>query len=323
MSAVRNYFHELSTQVVQGWNRFWFSPGDAYCMGAMRALIGAMALWFIVSYSTDLVTWFGPHGLLTVPTVTRLTGIADSDEPVFTQSILFYIDQPAVLWSVHVVAVLAAAMCMVGLFSRVASIVTLLMVLSYVHRAPMLTGQFEPVLTALLLYLCLGPSGRALSVDRWLKSRREKTAEPAPSLAANISLRLMQVHVVMFYLIFAFSKLAGEPWWNGEAVWWLMAQSESRLVDFSFLGQWNAAPVFNLWTYAFIAYEFSFAVFIGNRLARPLLLAIGIPLWLSLIPITGLTSFALIMLVANAAFVPATWWHKLADACCSRKTSVA
>jgi hypothetical protein len=58
----------------------------------------------------------------------------------------------------------------------------------------------------------------------------------------------------------------------------------------------------NAWTHAIVLFELLSAVFIWNRLARPLLLALAIPMWLSLALISGLAPFALIMLTANLAF---------------------
>ena len=51
------------------------------------------------------------------------------------------------------------------------------------------------ILGLLTLYLAIGPSGQALSVDRWLAVRRRGPAasRPAPSAGANLALRLINL----------------------------------------------------------------------------------------------------------------------------------
>ena len=38
-----------------------------------------------------------------------------------------------------------------------------------------------------------------------------------PSVAANVALRLFQVHFCIIYINSGMSKLQGAAWWNGEA----------------------------------------------------------------------------------------------------------
>ena len=56
----------------------------------------------------------------------------------------------------------------IGAWTRVTSILSLVVFLSDVNRAPMITGLTEPVVAMLLLYLCLAPCGRYFSLDRRL-----------------------------------------------------------------------------------------------------------------------------------------------------------
>jgi hypothetical protein len=314
MKLIKEYFETLAERIGTNWNRFWYTPSDAYGVSFLRVLTGLMAMYFIASYTADLIRWFGPYGLLSVDTVKLLTGaslaVGADGTIVARESLFYYFDNPAILWVIHALSFLVVLMFTVGLFTRVTSILSFIAILSYIHRAPMLTGQFEPVLTMLILYLCIAPAGVYFSVDRLLRKRKEKASatlhredESTKYVTATISMRLIQLHVAGFYLMMGITKLAGETWWLGDAVWWLMAHNESRLVDFTFLGRWEAWPVFNLWTHAIVAFELLFGILIWNRLARPLLIGISVIMWTSLALITGLISFCAIMLAANFAFV--------------------
>lgn len=294
------------------WNRFWFSPRDPFVVSLLRALTGAMAVYFVASHSLDLVRWFGPNGILPGPTVQFLSG--GGFNAMFHISYFYLVQQPVELWLLHCLGLVAVVLFAVGWQTRVTNVLALIAVLAYVHRAPMLTGPFEPVLTLLMFYLCFSPSGSYLSVDAWLRHRRGETAPPLPSWSANFAVRLIQVHMAAMYLMMALTKLAGETWWAGEAVWWLAAHSESRLADFT--GLLTSIYLTNAATHLVVIVEMLMAVLIWQPVARRPLLIVSAVVWIGLVLVTGLISFGLIMLIANLAFVPAgdlrSWRQRLA-----------
>jgi len=307
ISAILEYLADLAARFGKGWNNFWFQPSDPYALGLMRLLAGCVALYVVGSYSFDLLTFFGPSGILPVDLVQDLR---DPNEMRF--SYLNYFVQPGELYAVHAIGLAVVALFTVGLWTRVTSVLAWLVVLSYIQRAPVLTAQVEQVLVFVMFYLCLGPAGKAFSVDACLAQRKASAVgttydSTGRYFSATIATRLIQIHVAVVYLMMGISKLAGVEevpeltWWRGDAVWWLMVRPDTCLVDLSgiFAGH---SYLINAWTHAIVLFELSFAVLIWNRTARPLLLALAIPMWLSLALITGLAPFALIMLIANLAF---------------------
>jgi hypothetical protein len=294
------YWQELTEGIGSGWNRFWFTAVDPLPLAVVRLGAGLVATLHLLSFNTDLTRWFAANGILP-PAVTRNVEVLEGSGG-YDFTYLMFLEQPSELWAVHALALCIALAFTLGLFTRVTSVLTLLIVLSYAHRAPMLTGQLEPVLSMLLFYLCFGPAGARLSLDQFLYRRFGWTV-PNRSVAANVAIRLIQVHGAALYALFGFTKLYGDAWWGGEAIWLLLAQTHSRPIDLSWLR--NFPRVINGWTHLILAYELLFPVLIWNRLARPLMLAIGVFVWLSLGLITGLVPYALAMLVVNRAFVPA------------------
>ncbi len=324
------YWSRLFEQLGTRWNRFWFTPADPAPLSGLRLLAGLLAIYYVASFSTDLTRWFASDGLLTTETVRQLTNpeTAEGGAPAnFHWSYLHYAQRPVELWIAHLAGLAALVLFTAGLWTRVTSVLALIVVLSYVHRAPMLNGQFEAVLTMLLAYLAIGPSGRLWSVDAWLAGRREAAVGPraaggrrpdgdAGSVVANISLRLLQCHVAALYMLMCLTQLGGAydgengaTWWRGEAVWWLLAKSESRLVDLTFLHTPTGRYVVAAWTHAIVYGELAFALLIWKPLARPLLLVLAAAAWVSLIPVTGLVSYCVAMLVANLAFLDADIWR--------------
>lgn len=320
MNAVQNYFQRLSHGFSSWWNRFWFEPSDPATVCVLRILAGLLGLYYLVSHTADLTRWFGPHGLLPAGVVrqpellgpTLLDG-APLQQASFHVSYLSWIADPTLLLAVHFLGILVLLALTVGLFSRLANVLSVVVVLSYVHRAPMITGQLEPLLTMLLVYLCVAPTGACLSLDQFLAARRSARQRPRPAEPrwdVTVSQRLIQVHLAGLYLVMGLTKLAGDTWWGGDAVWWLIAHTESRLIDLSFL---YAAPLaINAWTHLIVLFELAFPLLIWNRLARPLLLIWAVVMWLSLSLITGLVPFCLSMLLANLAFVEPATMRRLA-----------
>ena len=294
------YWQNLVEGIGHGWNRFWFTAIDPLPLAVIRIGTGLVTVLHLLSFNSDLTRWFANNGILPVSVIRNLEALQGGGGYGF--SYLTFFQQPSELWAVHAVANVIANALTLGVFTRVTSVLTLLIVLSYSHRAPMLTGQLEPVLSMLLFYLCFGPAGARLSVDRWLYGRLGWKL-PERSIAAVVSVRLIQVHGAAFYAMIGLSKLYGDAWWSGEGVWLLLAQTHSRPFDLSWLREYPR--VLNAWTHLIVAYELLFPVLIWNRLARPLMLAIGVFVWLSIGLITGLVPYALAMLIVNRAFVPA------------------
>ena len=299
-TALRNYVVTCFEQFGAGWNRFWFTPSDPLPLGAVRIATGLMALYWQLTYTPDLLEFFGQQGIVPLGMLRQWS----QNSATFS-----YLDESlpsTALYAVHFVGSLVLLLFTLGVFTRVTSILALLVTLSYIHRGPMLTSQMEPILALVQFYLCLGPSGAALSWDAWRKRRaaqaRGLTLEPAKSSWATVALRLLQVHLTAVYVMMALAKVSSPAWWNGSAIWWLAARPESqgfRMVNW-------LAPHLSLieaWTHVTLLFELGFPILVWHRLTRPLALFWSIPMWLLLALATGLNTFALTMLAANLAFV--------------------
>lgn len=312
------YWQELTSTLGAGWNRFWFTPADPLPLSLLRIGVGLLAAIYFLSYTGDLVLWFAPGGLLPMENVEPLVRTAP-DAPLNRFSIFYSLSSPTELYAAHWACVIIALLFAAGLFTRITGALTAIAVLSYIHRVPILSSPLEPVLSMLTIYLVIGPAGKYFSLDRLLLKRKadggEKTANHEPSLTANLSLRLMQVHFAAIVLAMALAKLNSYAWWEGEAVWHLLAQTISRPLDLT--GLRTSKYLLNGWTHAIVYFELLFPVLIWNRLARPLLLGIGIALWLSLSLVTGMAMFSVGMILASLCYIPGeTWRRYLNPICC-------
>ncbi len=301
MKHVTDYFSRLAAGFGQGWTRFWFIPRDPATLSVVRVLTGLVAVYLHATLAFDLVNLFGPDGLLPASDI----GPIEGDR----LSYLYAFSQPGELWAVHLIGLALLALFTIGLWTRVTTVLALVVFLSDVNRAPMITSLTEPIVAMVMFYLCFAPSGAWLSIDSLLARRSRDGAEAggrpaAPSTMATIATRLIQVHLAMLVAMMGLSKLMGETWWSGEAMWWLIARYDSRMVDFTRLR--DAPQLVDLWAHVVVLFELAFPVLIWVPLARPLLLGLGVVVWTSLALVTGDVPFALMMCIASLAFVPPT-----------------
>jgi hypothetical protein len=304
---------EWSEDLGQAWNRFWFRATDPLPLARLRVVVGLLTAAYFACLSPILNTWYARDGALPPSTVRSLMELEGTSDATFHLSYLNYFPASTELWIIHALAVLVALAFAAGVSTRVTGVLSLVALLSYVHRIPQAAGFAEPVLAFLLAYLCLGPSAAYYSVDRLLARRRATSKlgtelpEPKPSVAANLPLRLIQVHLAMFYAMMGLTKLYGDAWWDGNGVWLLMAQTESRPFDLTGLRRMGSAGQYllNLWSHTIVYFELAFPILIWHRLTRPILVALALFVWPSLMLLTGEVVFGLTMLAANLAFWPA------------------
>src|SRR5208283_2934822 len=104
---------------------------------------------------------------------------------LYDWSIWYHVTDPVWMWIVHGLVMLIMLMFAVGFCTRVTSVLTWLAAVSYMHRSPMTLFGGDTMMNILLIYLMIGPSGAALSVDRlisrwWTRRKARLAGEPMP-----------------------------------------------------------------------------------------------------------------------------------------------
>ena len=258
--------------------------------------------------------------------------------PVF--SLWFHVVDPQAMVVLHGFIVLCAFLFTIGFCTRITSALTWFGSLCYIHRNPTVLFGMDTMMTILLLYLMIGPSGAAFSVDRliarwWSKVKPSVvqawyrfwklpipalseiapapfTEAPAPSVAANMAIRLLQINLCMIYCMSGLSKLQGPAWWNGTAVWMTVGcfefapmQFEFYLSFLRFLGkyQWLYDAFITGSGFFTLAFEIGYIFLIWRPKLRWVFLTGAILLHAGIGLFMGLKTFSLMMLVMNMAFL--------------------
>ena len=307
MKLVIDYVRELIQATRAGWNRFWFTPTDPATLGLIRILAGAMLFYTHLIWSLDLEGFFGYQGRLSPEYVNRF------HESPFAWSYLNWIQSTSLLWAAHIAALAILAMFTLGVASRATSILAFVITVSYANRAPGALFGLDQINGLLAMYLMVGPCGAAYSLDRvFAKFRCQGRAPPRrPAVTANIAVRLIQLHMCVVYLFAGIGKLLGETWWDGTALWGVVANFEYQSVDVTWLAGWPLT--INAMTHVTVAWEISYCVMVWPRLTRPIVVCVAIPLHLGIVVCMGMITFGLAMLIGNLAFVSPEIVRRLLD----------
>ena len=326
---IADYWKKLITETGEGWTRFWFTPSNPYALCVLRICVGLIALYLHATYSFDLERLFGPEGLISKEAAVQLPQLPHdvrsdpSGISLSAVSYLFWLETPSELYIAHAIGGVILLLFTVGCFTRVTTVLSLIVSMAYLHRGWMVAAQSDYLVVILMFYLCFAPVGAALSFDAWRRKRTETAAEAktrGSSWAANLVSRLIQVHLAWMLLMMAISQLGINAWWEGTATWWIMARPEARLLDLTFISRLGSNLPIHAWTYAIVLFELAFAALVWNRLLRPLILALSLVFWLSLAVITGLVPWCLLMLAAGVVFVSPEMLKSCCGGCCQKGT---
>ncbi len=304
------------------WEQFWFAPADPVPLGLIRILVGCMLFYTHLVWGKDFQAFFGARGWMTPETL----DIFQRGQWIF--SFWRWVPESA-MWPVHLLCLCVLSLFAIGLWTRVTSILTLVITISYSYRAQFANFGLDQINAILTFYLAIGPSGAALSVDRLIEHyRRAKKAlaegkhsaqvKPAPRVSARLALRLMQLHFCVIYFYAGISKLQGPAWWNGEAMWRAFSNLEYQSTDMTWLAWYPW--ICHLMTHTTILWELTFSALIWVRPLRPLILIMGAFMHLGIGAFMGMWTFGLVMIFGHISFWPpeAVHWlltrFRLADA---------
>jgi uncharacterized membrane protein YphA (DoxX/SURF4 family) len=299
--GIRGYISD----VWNGWNDFWFTPTNPATLSLIRVFTGAMLFYTHLVWSFDLEAFFGPQGWLPPQLMHDVHQFMNGGPETPTRWIWTYFDyihSTTVLWIAHLAALMVFFLLMIGFFSRTMAVLGFFIAVSYANRVtPGAYFGLDKINCMLIMYVMLGPCGARYSLDRIWRLRRGAPAEVPPSVAANVAIRLIQIHMCVIYLFSGLGKLQGESWWFGDAVWVASANLEYQSLDMLWLA--NHPWLINLLTHATVFWEVFYCALVWPRLTRPWVLFVAVCVHGGIAIAYGMITFGLIMLVGNLAFI--------------------
>lgn len=298
-------------------------------MTALRALAGRFVAWFAAEGSPGPLAFFR-IGVAFVALV-RMAALWPSLLDVFGQygfvqwaitrsnldSYLPHIGNVALLLqplgvtadqTVYGLAFLDIAVLLAlaaGWRTRACAVAAFLLDILFIHAAGGLLYGADIFIHIAFFYLVLMPSGDAFSLDVRAGRRANR-----PSVAAGLTRRVLQLHLVIVYVSSGIEKAMGPQWWNGDAIWRSVALPAFRgpaflTFDLSALANVPWIPLVSGWIVLLV--ETGYGLFIWRRETRLFWLCLTLGMHLFIGVFLGMALFAAIMTLLNlAAFGPET-----------------
>lgn len=314
-----------------GWNSFWFSAIPAASLHRLRLLTGVVMCGWILSFAGQQQAFFSLEGWFDKTAYVEANR-PDAPSPVPIGWSIFYLagGDRALFDVLYWGSLAIVAMFTLGLATRLTGILTWVIVVSFLGN-PASSYDADFLLGILAFYLMIGyvllglRNGRLTPIEYvlgpsdafvfgiWLKSRQERPA--AFSYAANVTLRLIQVHFAIIVVSSGIHKLQIADWWAGVALWYPLHPPLQTTADQ--LAQERGSATFVLWflslaQYLVLAWQIGFPAFAWRhgwwRWALIGGAAIG---WLGCFFLLGLPLFGPIYFIGCLSYLTADEWQRI------------
>ena len=292
-----NIWHRFNSRCMDAWDKFLFEGCDPRIASLFRIGFATLILIQVAVVWHDADRWFSDTGVMSVSTAKLTTG------PVGWS--LFYLipSTPFVIRGALVALLLHATLMLFGVFSRVQAAAIFVWLVSFQNRNPLINDGEDTVFRIFAFMMIWLPLDAYWSVLR----RSSESVARARSHASAWGLRLIQIEMAAIYASAAISKLSGETWQNGTAMWYVsrMTDNFGRLVPSVYFDHfWVSAGL--TWGALFI--EATLPVALWFRGTRKLAILAGVALHLGIELSMNLFLFECVMMLGLLAFVVPSEW---------------
>jgi hypothetical protein len=269
------------------WTRFWFQSFSSSRWKLFRAVICSI---MFVAYAIR-------HGSLEqLYSATRGVYIADPSQYVtmayrwnLFSSLLV---GPLAEWLIpllHGLYLIALLMLIFGLLPRLVSVAAFVLHVSFIHANIGAVYGVDLIFTFYLFFFCLASDQVQPGESRlraWLSS---------------LAFRFAQIQLCIIYAFSGWEKLKGAPWWNGDALWSVIANPQLARFDFTWLAHFPLVLV--LAAYLTLIWEMYFPVLVWLPRLRLPVLFLGVLFHLSILGMMKLAFFGLLMISTYVLFL--------------------
>ncbi|MCY1044125.1 hypothetical protein OV208_22600 [Corallococcus sp. bb12-1] len=284
---------------------FISAPSSAGPLAVFRIGVASLLLVQAWTLAGSLPELFGERGLvpssvsgpMASPWVPRLDAVAGALAPLG-------ISQAAGVQGLAFLYVVALVGLLLGVRTRLSAVAAWV-----VHTVLMNSGNFfaygvETFAHISLFYCAVMPVGEAFSRD--VSTGR---LSGAPSAAATLSLRVLQMHLCIIYATTGVEKAVGPVWQDGTALWEVLMQPQYGQFDFAWLA--SVPWVVKLATWGTLVVEVGYPVFVWPQRTRGLWVLMTLGMHLGIAVMMGLWLFSGMMSVLTFA---AFGWTLFAEA---------
>jgi hypothetical protein len=305
---------------------FWFAPIDPLGLHVVRVLAGLLFLFWLLTLTGNVDAFFGLEGWFdrqAYADVVRQPG--GTGAPIGWSILYLAGSNQALLTAMYWVSIAVLALFTVGVLPRVTAVLTWVVVASFTAN-PAIAYDADCLLVILALYLMVGyvlfglmdrsRAGLSRLLGRaivWFPGN--PAAGPGESVAANLALRLLQVHFALVLCVSGFHKLQFPEWWSGTNFWYALYPPLETTVEQAraHAGHaWLYLSVLSLGAYLTLAWQIGFPLFAWRPRWRAVLLGGVVLGWLATAFLYRLPLFGPAFCIGALCYLTPPEWRRVA-----------
>ncbi|WP_374028668.1 HTTM domain-containing protein [Bdellovibrio bacteriovorus] len=281
----------MMKQLWQRWDRFWFAPQNLLGLAWMRiVLCGTMLYMYIIRFAN--LKYYTDESF--IPRSLALEVMHDLYRPFFLWS--FWPD--SMNFAAHLLLVVLLLLLTLGVGGRWVMWLAWVINAGFIQRNYAVNFGADIIAALFLFYMSFTQSCERLSI---LNLWRKKTVFKESDTMSSLMIRMMQFQICVIYGYTGWEKLKGGSWWDGTALWSVLANPQMTTLDFSFL---RAIPwVIPVIAYLTIIFEVYFPVMVAWPKTRYLWLLLGVGFHIGIGVFMGLGPFATTMMSTYFLFL--------------------
>jgi hypothetical protein len=311
---------------------FWFNPTCPLGLHAIRVLAGILFLAWLLPLAGQLDALCGLHGWFDQDAYREAARMPEGVRSQIGWSVLFLCgSNPILLKAAYGVSLAVLALFTLGIATRLTSVLTWVIVVSFTAN-PATSYDADVLLVILAFYLMIGyvflgqrSRGHSLSSrllgcrETWLffAGSSSKPAEPRPhSVAANVALRLVQVHLAIVIVTSGLHKLQFGDWWAGVAFWYPLYPPFVTTVEQAREHMANRVSflvILSVAAYATLCWQITFPLFAWRLRWRAFLLVGAVVGWLGSAFLYELPLFGPAIFIGCLSYLSAAEWQRACD----------
>jgi hypothetical protein len=292
--------------MIEYWKRFVeYCARDRFLIGAsvFRIVAGAGILYqYVINYEQRRYL-FGPNGVMPFEIFA-----ADSIDGI---SLYRFARTPLTFELVYHLGLIVALLFLLGWRTRLMTALNYVFWLSLHRRFNVLWDGGDNVMQLVLVYALFADLGAHWSLDaarRRLRGSGSGSGADADwarlrAIAHNAAMLSFALQISLVYGVAGLTKVQGETWRNGTALYYALRAGEFTLPGYSELIFHNAT-LLTLLAYATVGFQvsFPFLLFMGRR-ARTLAVAAGLMFHLGIAFFMGLVTFATFLIAVDLTLI--------------------
>lgn len=291
---MRNLVDRLKGQpskFFKAWNQFWFAPQDLLGLAMMRILLCGTMFYMYLARSANL-SYYGMDAWVTKENA--LSALPELYRPLFLWA--FWPD--SLNFVMHSLMIALLALLTLGVGGRWIMWGAWVISAGFIQRNYAVNFGADIIASLFLFYMCFTQSCERLSI---LNLVRKKTEFKKSDILSSTMMRMMQVQICVIYAYTGFEKLKGGSWWDGTALWSVLANPQMTTFDLSFV---RGTPwIIPIIAYITVLFEVYFPVMVAWPKYRNLWLLLGVFFHAGIGIFMGLGPFATTMLSTYFLFL--------------------